>query len=151
MSARILLASPSPIDLLPYSSHLKEHGYVVRSANTGLGCLTIVRNWRPDLVVMNPDLNWGSGIGVLGVMYEDPTCPIVPIVLMVEDAVRMRAELLVLKKTIHPPTALRLSQECRVLRQPVEPDELLQIVDELLLQPRQLIGEDHLASATLAK
>lgn len=136
MSPRILLAGPKLQPLVPFADDMTERGYEVRSATTGLGCLAILRNWRPNLLVMNPDLTWGSGIGVLGVMYEDTSIPSIPIVLLVEDPVRTRGELNLVEKAVRMKTERHLALNCRMLRQPVSSHDLLEVVDELFLQPQ---------------
>lgn len=135
MSSRILLGGPSLEELYYYAANLTLRGYDVRSATTGLGCLAILRKWQPHLLVMNPHLTWGSGVGVLCVMQEDESCPSIPIVLMVDDALRMRAELLLLDIGIRGKPHMHPARMCHLLHKPVTTDQLCDLADALLLQP----------------
>ncbi len=117
MPHRILLAGPSRQQLLPFAMYLRRHGYVVRTVWTGLDCLASLRDWHPDLMVMSPDMCWGSGLGVLGVMYEEETVSIVPVVLLVDDPIRVRTE-------------LRPEWHCDLLYHGASPDELTEIIND---------------------
>jgi len=129
MSYRILLAGPKPELFVPFAVELTQRGFEVRTATTGLGCLTTLHSWHPDLLVMNPDLMWGSGIGVLGVMYEEESVPVIPVVLVVDDPVRVRAD-------------LRPGWNCHLLRQPITCRDLSEFATEILQPtgPRSVVG-----------
>jgi hypothetical protein len=75
---------------------------------------------------MNPDLTWGSGIGVLGVMHEADYVPVIPVVLVVDDPVRVRAD-------------LKAGWNCHLLREPISSGELCELVAEIL-QPAANCG-----------
>lgn len=83
---RVLLAvsrSPSRSD---YEGELKRHGLQVMSADNGVECLGILREFTPDIVVIEPELLWGGGDGVLAVLSEMPGMWIVPIVVLTADS-----------------------------------------------------------------
>jgi CheY-like chemotaxis protein len=122
MSPRILLAGPSPRQLSPYADDLTRHGYEARAVSTGLDCLASWRDWQPDLMVLRPDMYWGSGLGVLGVMCEEKSGPIIPVVLLVDDPIRMRAQ-------------LRPDWHCHLLNQRCDPEQLTDMIDRLLHAP----------------
>jgi DNA-binding response OmpR family regulator len=72
MSVRILIADRDEFLLATYHEHLSRHGAVVATAVTGLACVDRLRDFAPDVLVMDPSLLWGGGDGVLAVMHEEP-------------------------------------------------------------------------------
>ena len=81
MSMSVLIADADPLLLSAYRAYLLE-GVEVRTATSGLTCLEELRRWRPDVLVLDADLPWGSGLGVLAVMRDDPTLPLIPVLLL---------------------------------------------------------------------
>jgi DNA-binding response OmpR family regulator len=66
------LLAESDEDLLDaYRGYLSQRGFHVETARTGLECLAKLREFVPDLLVLDLALNWGGGDGVLQVMRED--------------------------------------------------------------------------------
>jgi DNA-binding NtrC family response regulator len=78
---RILLADPDTPVVALHQNFLARRGYAVAVCADGLGCLELLRGFRPDLLVLDPDLPWGRGEGVLGLM-ADGDVPAVPVVLV---------------------------------------------------------------------
>jgi DNA-binding response OmpR family regulator len=78
---RIILADPDARLLATHHSFLAQHGYEVAVCSDALACLELLRSFRPDLLVLNPDLPWGQGEGVLCLM-RDGDAPTVPVVLV---------------------------------------------------------------------
>jgi carbon storage regulator CsrA len=72
MSVRILIADPDEFLLATYREHLSPMGAVVATATTGLACIDRLRDFTPDVLVLDPSLLWGGGDGVLAVMHEEP-------------------------------------------------------------------------------
>lgn len=64
-----------------YPSLLSHKGFVVETAGDGLECLAKLRQFMPDLLILDLELPWGGGDGVLGVMREDPRLQAVRVVL----------------------------------------------------------------------
>jgi CheY-like chemotaxis protein len=54
-----------------YAWLLSSYGFRVETAADGLECLGKLRHFVPDLLILNLELPWGGGEGVLAVM-EDP-------------------------------------------------------------------------------
>jgi CheY-like chemotaxis protein len=79
------MADGDTILLSLYRAFLMTEAIDVRTASTGLECLEQLRHWRPDVMVLDADLPWGAGAGVLEVMREDPTLPEVPVLLLAAD------------------------------------------------------------------
>ncbi len=72
MSVRILIADSDEFLMATYREHLSQHGAVVSTATTGLACIDRLREFTPDVLVLDPSLLWGGGDGVLAVMHEEP-------------------------------------------------------------------------------
>jgi len=51
--------------------YLGEHGYEVITSADGLDCVQKVRKHRPDVVVLDLELRWGGGDGVLALLREE--------------------------------------------------------------------------------
>lgn len=69
-----------------HSQFLSRHRFSVETAAEGLECLAKLRQLRPDLLIVDQDLPWGGGDGVLGVMREDPGLASIPVVLLLAAA-----------------------------------------------------------------
>lgn len=65
-----------------YSRFLRKHGYDVAVAGNGLQCLQHLRQNDPDLLVLDLELIWGGGDGVLGWLREDAAHAGLPVVLI---------------------------------------------------------------------
>lgn len=72
MSLRILIADRDEFLLAAYREHLIRRGAVVATATTALACTDRLRDFAPDVLVLDPALLWGGGDGVLAVMHEEP-------------------------------------------------------------------------------
>ena len=72
ISARILIADRDEFLSAAYREHLARHGVQVATAATGLACLDRLRDFRPDVLVLDPAMLWGGGDGVLAVLHEEP-------------------------------------------------------------------------------
>jgi DNA-binding NtrC family response regulator len=64
-----------------YEEFLTEHGYAVETALDGLSCLDKLRRLMPAVLVLDLELRWGGGDGVLAWLREQRTAPRVPVVL----------------------------------------------------------------------
>lgn len=73
MSVRILIADSDEFLMATYREHLSHHGAVVSTATTGLACIDRLREFTPDVLILDPAILWGGGDGVLAVMDEEPT------------------------------------------------------------------------------
>ena len=102
MRLRVLIADSDEMLLAAYRAFLAGEGVDVRTAANGLDCLEGLRRGRPDVLVLDPDLGWGSGLDVLAVMGED--VPAVPVLILTsrpeqvaESAVSLRDYALLIK------------------------------------------------------
>jgi DNA-binding response OmpR family regulator len=72
MSVRVLIADRDEFLLATYREHLSRHGAIVATATTGLTCIDRLRDFTPDVLVLDPAILWGGGDGVLAMMHEEP-------------------------------------------------------------------------------
>ena len=72
-SARVLLADPDKLLLAAYSQQLTQRGASVSTARTGLECWEKLMQSVPDVLVLEPELLWGGGDGVLALLNEQPS------------------------------------------------------------------------------
>lgn len=77
-AVRVLVADPNPCLANSYRRFLAGRGFRPGVANNALDCVNRLRTEVPDVLVLDPDLLWGGGEGVLALMREDYTVPIVP-------------------------------------------------------------------------
>jgi DNA-binding response OmpR family regulator len=71
-SIRILIADPDEFLLSSYREHFSQHGAIVATAANALACMERLRDFAPDVLVMEPALPWGGGDGVLALIHEEP-------------------------------------------------------------------------------
>ena len=65
MTARILIADRDPLVRDHCCRYLSAYGYGVTVAADGLQCVEQLRDSCPDLLVLDPEIFWGGGQGVL--------------------------------------------------------------------------------------
>ncbi len=82
---KILIADPDEQLATLYQRTLVGEGYIVEKTTSGLGCLFKLREFHPDLVILEADIPWGWGEGVLGVLSEEPLLPQVSVLLISEN------------------------------------------------------------------
>jgi DNA-binding response OmpR family regulator len=82
---RILVADADVPLLEIQQSYLWRHGHDVKIASNGLRCVAILREFHPDVMVLNHELPWGGGDGVLKLMNEDPATRNVPVILITDS------------------------------------------------------------------
>jgi chemosensory pili system protein ChpA (sensor histidine kinase/response regulator) len=64
-----------------YQKYLTDHGYEVETARDGLSCLAKLRQAMPAVLVLDRELHWGGGDGVLAWLREQSLPSEVPVVL----------------------------------------------------------------------
>jgi DNA-binding response OmpR family regulator len=82
MTFRILLADTDKGLLDRYREFLSGQGFEVATATTALDCVEQLRTFRPHVLVLEPDLPWGWGEGVIARMREEADLPLVPVILL---------------------------------------------------------------------
>ncbi len=81
-SIRVLMADPDESLHPLYRESLAQEGFEVITALSGLECISRLRERVPDVLVLEPQLLWGGGEGVLAIMGEVPQLAIVPVMLL---------------------------------------------------------------------
>jgi CheY-like chemotaxis protein len=74
MSVRLLLADAEPGLTEIYRRALAGNGFEVATAHTSLDCLVRLRTFRPDVLVLDPELPWGQGQGCSLACARSRTC-----------------------------------------------------------------------------
>jgi DNA-binding response OmpR family regulator len=82
MPVHVLLADSNRALRHSYAARLARRGFHVETAADGLECLDRLRSGRPDILVLDPDLLWGQGDGVLALMHDDENVPRVPVIFL---------------------------------------------------------------------
>jgi DNA-binding response OmpR family regulator len=82
LPVRILLADADEHLLDCYREFLSRNGFEVAVATSGLDCVAKLRSFGPDILVLEPDLPWGQGEGVLALMREEVDTPAVPVLVL---------------------------------------------------------------------
>jgi carbon storage regulator CsrA len=72
MPIRILIADADEFLTATYRESLCRQGATVGTATTGLECMERLRDAVPDVLVLEPEILWGGGDGLLAWMHEQP-------------------------------------------------------------------------------
>ena len=78
---RVLIADPDESLLAEYQEHSRDDFDVVTAPN-GLECVDRLREQVPDVLVLEPQLPWGGGDGVLAMMHNVLDLAAVPVMLL---------------------------------------------------------------------
>ena len=79
---RVLMADPDESLQPVYRESLEREGFEVVTAFSGLECVARLRECVPDLLVLEPQLPWGGGDGVLAMMGEIPQLANIPVMVL---------------------------------------------------------------------
>ena len=71
-------ASLAPV----YRGPLLQEGFELVMAASGLECVARLRECVPDVLVLEPQLPWGGGDGVLAMMGEVPGLAVIPVMVL---------------------------------------------------------------------
>ena len=82
MKHRLLIANRDVEWRELYQRFFTELGYEVESSSDGLDCLAKLRHAAPAMLVLDLDLLWGGGDGVLAWLREEGSAPKIPVLLM---------------------------------------------------------------------
>jgi DNA-binding response OmpR family regulator len=82
MSIRVLIADTDRYLLASYKQELSSRGFGVATARNGLECLQRLREFMPDVLVLEPAIPWGGGDGIVTLMHEEPGLPRARIILV---------------------------------------------------------------------
>jgi CheY-like chemotaxis protein len=82
---RILVADGDPQLLRLLQVFLRGNGHEPETASDGLGTVQLLREFQPDVVLIERDLLWGGSDGVRALMREDAALTQIPLILMATD------------------------------------------------------------------
>lgn len=68
---RVLIADPDEALLEAYAEYFDSQFWDLKTAMSGLDCVAKLRSFKPDVLVLEPELPWGGGSGVLTQLRED--------------------------------------------------------------------------------
>lgn len=77
----VLIADRDEIALDAMRRYLLTRGYAVETATGGVECLIKLRRCEEPILVLEFELPWGGGDGVLAVLREDPQLVHTPVIL----------------------------------------------------------------------
>jgi DNA-binding NtrC family response regulator len=81
---RVLIADSDEPLLETYRAFLAKEGFFVKTAPTALGCLTRLRAWVPEVLVLEAALKWGAAEGILTLMAEGEV-PRIPVIVLADS------------------------------------------------------------------
>jgi CheY-like chemotaxis protein len=82
---KVLLGIRRSLSRRAYVLDLTCRGFEVATADDGLQCLDVLRRFPPDVIVIEPELLWGGGDGVLAVLHESPEWRELPVLVLTTD------------------------------------------------------------------
>jgi CheY-like chemotaxis protein len=78
----VLWADPDTSLPPVYREPLSRAGFDLVTAFSGLECVARLRERVPDVLVLEPNMHWGGGDGVLAIMRESPDLAKVPVMIL---------------------------------------------------------------------
>jgi DNA-binding response OmpR family regulator len=121
---RILMADPDESLRPVYREPLSREGFEVDRALSGLECISRLHERVPDVLVLEPQLPWGGGDGVLAMMGEDPDLAFIPVMVLTS----CRSPHILMAVARFPVSDYQLK--------PLSPDRLVKKIRTLLMHPR---------------
>lgn len=79
---QVLMADPDESLRLMYRVPLLQEGFELITATSGLECVARLRERIPDVLVLEPQLPWGGGEGILAIMGDVPELAMVPVIVL---------------------------------------------------------------------
>ncbi len=84
----LLLAMRSSHSRYNFELELARQGFQVVTAADGLSSLAVLRRITPAVVILEPELTWGGGEGVLAVMRSEPRLEDIPVLVLATQSDR---------------------------------------------------------------
>jgi DNA-binding response OmpR family regulator len=79
---RVLMADPDESLQPLYRERLSQEGFQATAVLSGLECIARLRERAPDVLVLEPQLPWGGGEGVLAMMGEISALATIPVMVL---------------------------------------------------------------------
>lgn len=146
MKFRLLATDPDPILLQIYKAYFPNVGFEVATAGDGLECLKLLREFRPDALILSLGLAWGGAEGILAIVRDETAMRPIPVVLTTDGIRPSKAVNLLL-----PPVVKLLEKPFRLqdLAAIIEAElqtRLERPVAEGIPSPGRFVGDDGRAS-----
>lgn len=84
---RVLIADRDQAFLDIAQQYLSRHGHEVKTATNGLESVAILHRDVPDAVVLQRELLWGGGDGVLALMQQPSAWSKIPVILISDGGI----------------------------------------------------------------
>ena len=81
MKQHLLIANSDAVLCEVYRRFLADRGYEVEASTNGLDCVAKLRRLPPAVLVLDLELLWGGGDGVLAWLREQSPAPGIPVLL----------------------------------------------------------------------
>lgn len=82
MDIRVLLTDPEAALLDTYRDYLVRHGFDVAIATTGADCVAKLHEWKPHVLVLEPDMPDGWGKRILDEVGHQPDLQRMPVLIL---------------------------------------------------------------------
>ena len=92
-----------------YGDYLSRAGYRVETVNDAIACINRLRHCSPDLLLLDRQLPWGGGNGVLACLREETALARIPVILFADVVPVQELALLVVS-----PVVRCLEKQCAV-------------------------------------
>lgn len=79
---RVLIADRDEVYLEVLQSYLWDRGFEAEVSASGVECMTILRHFVPDVLIIERDLPWGGSDGILAEMQDDPVLSEISVILI---------------------------------------------------------------------
>lgn len=86
MTTTLLIAEGDAALAEVYRKFFGQRGYVVETASDGLDCVEKLRRTRPAVLVLDRELQWGGGDGVLAWLRQETRMAAVAVILTATPA-----------------------------------------------------------------
>jgi two-component system cell cycle response regulator DivK len=88
MGKTVLIVEDNELNMKLFRDLLEAHGYQTSGTSSGVEALDIVRNTRPDLILMDIQLPQVSGLEVTRWIKDDPELRSIPVVAVTAFAMK---------------------------------------------------------------
>lgn len=116
---KVLLAIQRSDCRTEFQRDLVRNGFEVVTADHGLECLQVFQAFSPDVIVLDPELRWGGGDGVLDVIRDDPGLSEVPVLVLTTsrncEVVNIISQFSISDLRVHPITPGQLTERVSML------------------------------------
>lgn len=88
MAKTVLIVEDNELNMKLFRDLLEAHGYLTKGTSNGFEALDLVREMRPDLILMDIQLPQVSGLEVTRWIKDDPELRAIPVVAVTAFAMK---------------------------------------------------------------